>query len=484
MLRKKPEISWEFSPEEEQGKPWLAAPEELSAVEKGRHLRRSLLFTLVMVVFLTAGVGAAYAYQEASQGVEIIKQEMEAVVDTEQWMQRNAPDLAAEVAVGDASSLTMKRIIAQEQAALDAHMDEDRPAPTVRIEETWFAGDVVAAEVTFTQSAGEGDAPRVYKQTRFYRDTPRGWLRTAPDPALWGAPLARETDHLIWDYRQQDDAVVTEIAGKMDAVYVALSRDYGLTLPAAGDKQVIHVQVDAAPVLIALNDAAAGPISVASPSIYLAPAERSEAEILAQAVGLALVKTMWARAVAQHGIKESWPSMAAVSLWEIWAMEMSLAEWREEVMQWVYGEIVGAANDAEVELPARYDEFCAAHAIWMTTPIVIGIPLNCNSDGDQSAKHNSTLLHGLREDTPTRLEGVTLHYTAQNPYFVRLGNILMVYTVVDYAVTTYGRERLPELVAALGQHDDWRTLIPDVYGVPFEEFERGWREHVAGLARE
>ena len=52
-------------------------------------------------------------------------------------------------------------------------------------------------------------------------------------------------------------------------------------------------------------------------------------------------------------------------------------------------------------------------------------------------------------------------------------------TVVDYFVQTYGREQLPELVAAFRTHDSWETLIPAVTDVSAAEFEAGWQQFLA-----
>jgi hypothetical protein len=52
-------------------------------------------------------------------------------------------------------------------------------------------------------------------------------------------------------------------------------------------------------------------------------------------------------------------------------------------------------------------------------------------------------------------------------------------TVVEYAVEQYGIETLPELLAGLGHYETWSELVPGVYGVSPDEFERGWQEYVA-----
>jgi hypothetical protein len=57
-------------------------------------------------------------------------------------------------------------------------------------------------------------------------------------------------------------------------------------------------------------------------------------------------------------------------------------------------------------------------------------------------------------------------------------------TVVEYAVMTYGRERLPTLpgglVGARGPgYETWDALVPAVFGVSAGEFEAGWQAYLA-----
>ena len=58
------------------------------------------------------------------------------------------------------------------------------------------------------------------------------------------------------------------------------------------------------------------------------------------------------------------------------------------------------------------------------------------------------------------------------------GQAVAMATLIEYAVVTYGRERLPTLVAGLRSHDRWATLIPAVYGVSAAEFEAGWQAYL------
>lgn len=60
------------------------------------------------------------------------------------------------------------------------------------------------------------------------------------------------------------------------------------------------------------------------------------------------------------------------------------------------------------------------------------------------------------------------------------GQTVVLATLVEYAVHTYGRESLPGLLAALGDADRWETLIPVVFGVSATAFEADWQSYLAG----
>jgi hypothetical protein len=59
------------------------------------------------------------------------------------------------------------------------------------------------------------------------------------------------------------------------------------------------------------------------------------------------------------------------------------------------------------------------------------------------------------------------------------GRTVALATLIEYAVAAYGRDRLPALVAGLGQYESWDTLLPAVFGVSATEFEAGWQAHLA-----
>jgi hypothetical protein len=58
-------------------------------------------------------------------------------------------------------------------------------------------------------------------------------------------------------------------------------------------------------------------------------------------------------------------------------------------------------------------------------------------------------------------------------------DLLAFETVLDYVVATYGADALPALVEGFRRYDTWNTLIPAIFGVSVEEFERGWQGYLA-----
>jgi hypothetical protein len=59
-----------------------------------------------------------------------------------------------------------------------------------------------------------------------------------------------------------------------------------------------------------------------------------------------------------------------------------------------------------------------------------------------------------------------------------LGKNIALFTLIDYTVNAYGRETLPDLLAAFRSHPQLYTVIPEVYGVSLMEFQSGWRSYM------
>jgi hypothetical protein len=222
---------------------------------------------------------------------------------------------------------------------------------------------------------------------------------------------------------------------------------------------------------------------VPSPAVYQAPVELTDADLLAQSLVLPLLAQVLAQARERYAIGQPWQSLLdGLGLWQVWDLDLPLASWREEVVKWIYVDWPATRPGQSVVLPAHHRELCAVHRLWLRSPTQIGIPLLC-ADPDWEAWYSTPL--GLREPL-IRLDQLAVSVPPDeslgplsSSYMPHLGQTVALATLVEYTVATYGRERLPALLAGLGQSDSWDTLIPAVYGVSPAAFEAGWRVYLA-----
>ena len=370
---------------------------------------------------------------------------------------------------------------AEPEAHLDVvlHTVELIPLHTVE-----FWGEQAVAQVI---TAGERGAP-AYRQTRFYRRLPTGWEQTAPDAALWGPERRLETTFFVFHFRQHDAQAVIAAASQIDALYTTLQRNFGLTIPPGAAKLMIEVSVTQSP-----GHALFQPhnyehfvmedhLIIASPAVYRVPVELTDADLLAQSIALPLLDQVIVQAGERYPIDSVWqPMLRGVRLWQVWDLDLPLAVWQKAVVQWLYLDLPASRSRAAV-LPDRYAELCATHKLWLPSPMQINIPLLC---AEQDWEEMNFAMWGPR-DRLTRLAQLAVpgrpgsyRGSSDRNQVHHPGQTVALATLIEYAVTTYGRERLPVLMVGLGQYDTWETLLPAVYGVSPTEFEAGWQAYLA-----
>ncbi|HMN27478.1 MAG TPA: hypothetical protein PKE45_04915, partial [Caldilineaceae bacterium] len=158
---------------------------------------------------------------------------------------------------------------------------------------------------------------------------------------------------------------------------------------------------------------------------------------------------------------------------------LPLSVWQKEVVQWTYVDSSTVYPEQPVVLPERYEALCTAHTLWMPSPMQLGIPLLCT---ELDWKNWYFALWGSRGPL-LRLDQFTMpaprSLVEGSVPVSHPGQTVALATLIDYAVATYGRERLPVLVPGLGQYDSWETLILVVYGVSAAEFEAGWQAYLS-----
>ncbi len=356
-------------------------------------------------------------------------------------------------------------------------------APTVTLDIVLQTVEILddQAVVSIITTAQNG-AP-AYRQTRFYRRTPTIWLRTEPDAALWGPERSLETPSFVFRFRQNDAPAVIAVASQIEALSMTIRQNFGLASTPNTEKMVIEVSMTQRPGYATSWFGAPEHILVPSPAVYRAPVALTDAELLAQSIAFPLREQVLTQASDQYQIGAAWqPLVSGLALWQVWDLNLPLAAWQEVIAQWIYTDLPAAQPGQAIPLPAHYTALCAAHKLWMPSLVQMHIPLLC---GDQGVAAEYYPL-GYARNPPLRLEqlavpasSATYLEVAETDQVIYATQMVALATLLEYAVTTYGRERLPALVAGLGHYDTWDTLLPAVYGVSAAEFEAGWQAYLA-----
>lgn len=338
-------------------------------------------------------------------------------------------------------------------------------------------GDQALTSVVMYTEYGEP----MYRQTRFYRRIENGWQRMEPDAALWGAERSLETPSFIFHFRQNDAPVVVAVASQIEALYTTLRRNLGLPLTPSATKRVIEVSVTQTPGYVTPWSGAPARILVASPAVYLTPADLTDAELLVQSIALPLLTDLVAQTSESYEIGASWqPLVSGLYLWQVWELDLPLADWREEVVTWFYADLSNSRPGQAIVLPDRYTALCAAHQLWMPAPTQINIPLLCMGvDWEDFYLSLWRWYDPLNQLGAPSHTGDSLEESDSLPLAHPPGQPVALATLIEYMVATYGDERLPALLAGLGQFDTWDTLLPAVFGLSSAEFEAGWRMYLA-----
>lgn len=334
------------------------------------------------------------------------------------------------------------------------------------------------AIVSIVTTAKEGAPP--YRQTRFYQDTPAGWRSIAPETVLWGPEQNLESMFFRFHFRRHDAPAIIAVAAHIDALYIAIRRNFGLPIMPDVEKLVIDICVTQRPGDTLLQRGVRVGFQVPSPVLYAGPGEWTDSDILLQSITLSMIEHVLAQANKHHAMGPFGQSMLnGLRLWQVWDLDLPLATWRTDVVKWIYVSLPSTRFGQASVLPDHHTTLCIAHKLWMSSPMQLNIPLMCGRPEleKQIRDFRSPLLPlGQLTVLPMQNKHKANMDAYQVPY---LGLAVVQATVIEYAVAAYGREHLPLLVVRLGQHKSWETLLPSVFGVSAAEFEAGWQAYLA-----
>jgi len=482
MIKQSPVIEWHIAENDEEWARLCArpGPDNAPAVQRDWFFKPSLGRMIVILVLIGAG---GWLWHKDQRALQTIEMELNATAQGESLaVALDQPQLTASLTDDQAPKAWQDQFV-HEYGVLSSATAEAEGELGLKVDillqSVDFHYDQAVATVILRTKAGEP----THRQTRFYRRTAIDWVRTAPDLELWGVEEQLETAFFVFTYRATDAAAVAAVAPQVDALYTTMRRNLGLSTAPGTEKLPITISVTDVP---ANSGYLSYPmaISVPSPALYLAPVELSEKEILAQSLALPLLNHLIGQTIEHYKLDSSWqPLLYGVRLWQVWESDLPLAAWRPTVVQWIYQDLPLADQQQTSVLPKQYTELCAAHTLWMPAPVQIQIPLWCQplESGDWYAEQWKLLappVHLVDLGLPVPTGDVVYQNGPIGPSY-HPGRTVAMATMLEYSVMTYGHERLPDLLAGLGQYKSWETLIPATFGVSAAEFEAGWQAYLA-----
>jgi hypothetical protein len=421
------------------------------------------------VPFLLIAVAlGGWIWVRAQTGLNEIEKELHATIDAEPWLP-----------VQTAASQPL-RASNNWQAQISPKAEAGELVTEMHLLD--LASDWAVIQVVVQPSGGTA----TFRQTRVYQRGALGWNRIAATSAQWGWSHQLESRYFIFHYFTQDAATVEESADRLDLLYLKLHAAF---FPEAPGAEKLVIKVDPAwtpwqwPKPISSQDT----LVIASPTANLVPVEMAASDLLAQSVMLALFDNFANKATRRYNLPPHWrPLRNGLRLWLMWDQELPLAVWRKPLVTWVlWGVQTGALQRGQLT-PEFAHDLCASYRLWMASTLELAVPVLCWQGPSFEEhiiawrSHPSRLFEiplPLLTDVTAQMQGISSWPTG-NPSPQPVVGVPLA-TVIEYAATNFGVDRLPVLLAAFPEYESWETLIPAVFDVSRAEFDMGWHAFLA-----
>ncbi|MBX2999567.1 MAG: hypothetical protein KF893_13705 [Caldilineaceae bacterium] len=446
-------LDWQILDEEKPQNDQSAAP---TGSDPAHSVRRGRAVQLFVGLLLIVAAGTLfYLWRLAEAGAQIVESELRTTVIADAGRRLPPPSRQADAGAPAA-------------------------AATVQVQGFTFHGKVasVHTETTVTEPGGQRYSMR---QRHFYQPSQTGWIRVRPNSALLGERQRRQTAYFSFAYYQIDSTAVAAAAAEADRVYADLRRDYGL--PPAVERVVVEVTAEP---YRESTCRLRNHLCLQSPALASLPVELSETEALelwfvnalAYSVSRAAVEATSQREPFHSPFKVGWRHTVYV-LPRVQMRRHSnlLSAWQTTLTRWLYSiEARAPQPDAEM-LAQELAHLCAAHQIAAYQSVIA----NAAPTDLCVAPPMWDLRYLANHHAPDRLDHLFMpdfDLTVTDPSWI---DLLAFETVLDYVVATYGDDALFALVEGFRRYDTWNTLIPAVFAVSAEEFERGWQGYLKKL---
>jgi len=464
MAKKEPTVAWQVLLDDTQWERDAAVPAALTEREESRRswvLPRRWLFLGAFVTVLVLLSGGLLLWQRAQQGLAAMEREIEKAAGLEASAQsQKNPRLAA--ALLDPVADPVWR-----QAVVD-RLTADTSASALSVVERMEWADGVAL---VHLSSTDPDFSLPSHSVRFYRESAGGWLRTAPVASFWGAAESWEGTHFSFRFQQRDRAAVLTAAPRVEAVYLALRQSVGL--PVLPKRRVVVVRPDDRPVEF---DFPSGELRHPSPQLFELPAGVSDESALSRSLTLYLINELVRESFDRYAYGQAWmwSNLTESGLRNWLQLESGVVEIDERVLlPW----LLKTEIQLEGQLPTGVADQCqllnGLGVQMLLLPCGPTIPATRPSQQSvfDLARLTTTYDFDFTRDANASSTPSSSMWRAETRQEIAAAT-----TIFAYAVETYGVERLPGLLEALGDYRTWTETLPAAYGISVEEFEVGWRE--------
>jgi hypothetical protein len=347
----------------------------------------------------------------------------------------------AEAAIAPTLQLESQAWASQDGSLLDRLID---PGVSARFQDEWrfglerqeiasdyratllgveAVGNLVQVQLSVNQRVPQWWISTPHRETRFYRQTSDGWLRTLPGDDFWGPVRSIETAHLRFEFRDRDMPAVVAAADRVEMAFVRAHAWLGVPLPDQTEKLTFALVPD----LVRGWGGYSMRQQMTSPLLAKVPVDLSDSDYLVQQI----VSRIASRTLNQ--IYQDYEHATNTYQWRtmLWALS-----------GWFRTELAGQRTPWHRQAEALF-----ARQMGGALPLTL--------------KQIENQYPSWRIDQ----EAMMLEY-------------MMAETIIDYVISTRGPEQLPALALAFNDNNSWMGIIPQLFDQTPAEFEQEWNAYL------
>lgn len=475
MTKQEDTLRWQFLLDEDRWESRTAADDPIdqsddpdaNPASRARAIRIWAL--TIAALFLAGAVSVFWLWREAQAGLEEVRDQLTAAIELEIWAdERGDRAMAAGLLDANASPTWRNQAVTRFFPLPDG--DERQISAHIADFELHNESALVTVIVTDSRLA----AP--YQETRVYRKTKTGWIRTVPSADLWGIWESQESTYFSFRYRKRDAAAVTAAAPQIDQLYEHVYRRIGLPIVVQEEKIQVELRISGTVFQSSTRNANGRILAITSPDLLPRPLGLSAEAALTESVIYQIINLLiWDR---MDSVPGDWQAIrSGLRLWLIWHVDGVLTQSRRDIVRWLYEESVDLRDKERTRRPQNYTAICQGFWLWQMRPYEIGIPLTCDPSEGQ-------LFTPVKMPTELR----QLPMPEMDPEFrgawtrLNTGRAVALATLFDFVDKTYGPASVPELLAQTPDYLRWHSLVSSALDVSAAKFEEEWQAHMRLLA--